>query len=40
MAARAWENGSLSAYRQHCERSVRISDTIGAVPETSRAYRS
>ena len=36
----ARENLSPSAYRQPCERSVRMSDTLGAVPETGRAYRS
>jgi hypothetical protein len=36
----ALENVGPSAYRQHCERGVRMSDTLGAVPETGRAYRS
>jgi hypothetical protein len=36
----ARENVSPSAYRQHCKRSVPISDTLGAVPETGHAYRS
>jgi len=36
----ARENVSPGAYRQHCERSVRMSDTLGAVPETGPAYRS
>ena len=36
----ARENVGPSAYRQHCERSVRMPDTLGAVPETGRAYRS
>ena len=39
-AGLARENVGPSAYRQHCERSVRMSDTLGAVPETGRAYRS
>jgi len=34
------ERDSPSAYRQHCECSVRVSGTLGAVPETGRAYRS
>jgi len=37
MRTLARENVSPSAYRQRCERSVRRSDTLGAVPEAGRA---